>query len=83
MTRSTAWAVCEKARLPEVAAAEPTTRPLPTVLALAKYPNVVVKMSERSSYSSQLHPYKNIHGGEPTTTCQMSFAVSPFESSGS
>ena len=35
---------------------------LPDMLALAKYPNVGVKMSGAPSYSSQPYPYKNIHG---------------------
>ena len=47
------------------AAAGPTTRPLPIcreMLALAKYPNVAVKLSGAPSYSSQPYPYRNIHG---------------------
>ena len=35
---------------------------LPEMLALAKHPNVGVKMSGAPSYSSQPYPYKNIHG---------------------
>src|SRR6266705_966826 len=35
---------------------------LPDMLALAKYPNLGVKMSGAPSYSSQPYPYKNIHG---------------------
>jgi predicted TIM-barrel fold metal-dependent hydrolase len=35
---------------------------LPDMLALAKYPNVGVKMSGAPSYSSRPYPYKNIHG---------------------
>jgi predicted TIM-barrel fold metal-dependent hydrolase len=35
---------------------------LPEMLALAKFPNVGVKMSGAPSYSSQPYPYKNIHG---------------------
>ncbi len=35
---------------------------LPDMLALAKCPNVGVKMSGAPSYSSQPYPYKNIHG---------------------
>ena len=31
-------------------------------LALARYPNVAIKMSGAPSYSSQPYPYKNIHG---------------------
>ena len=32
------------------------------MLALARFPNVAVKMSGAPSYSSQPYPYKNIHG---------------------
>jgi len=35
---------------------------LKDMLALAKYPNVGVKMSGAPSYSSQPYPYRNIHG---------------------
>ncbi len=35
---------------------------LPEMLALAKLPNVAVKMSGAPSYSSQPYPYRNIHG---------------------
>ena len=35
---------------------------LPEMLALAKLPNVAVKMSGAPSYSSAPYPYKNIHG---------------------
>ena len=35
---------------------------LPNMLALAKLPNVGVKLSGAPSYSSQSYPYKNIHG---------------------
>lgn len=35
---------------------------LPDMLALAKYPNIAVKLSGAPSTSSQLYPYKNIHG---------------------
>jgi predicted TIM-barrel fold metal-dependent hydrolase len=35
---------------------------LPEMLALAKYPNVSVKLSGAPSYSSDPYPYKNIHG---------------------
>jgi predicted TIM-barrel fold metal-dependent hydrolase len=35
---------------------------LPEMLALAKLPNVAVKMSGAPSYSSASYPYKNIHG---------------------
>ena len=35
---------------------------LPEMLALARLPNVGVKMSGAPSYSSQPYPYKNIHG---------------------
>ena len=35
---------------------------LKDMLALAKFPNVAVKMSGAPSYSSQPYPYKNIHG---------------------
>ena len=35
---------------------------LADMLALARYPNVGVKMSGAPSYSSQPYPYKNIHG---------------------
>jgi predicted TIM-barrel fold metal-dependent hydrolase len=35
---------------------------LKDMLALAKYPNVGVKMSGAPSYSSQAYPYKSIHG---------------------
>jgi predicted TIM-barrel fold metal-dependent hydrolase len=35
---------------------------LPAMLALAKHPNIGVKMSGAPSYSSQPYPYKNIHG---------------------
>src|SRR2546428_11043018 len=31
-------------------------------LAVARYPNVAVKMSGAPGYSSQPYPYKNIHG---------------------
>ena len=34
----------------------------PDMLALAKYPNIAVKLSGAPSYSSQPYPYKNIHG---------------------
>ena len=34
---------------------------LPEMLALAKYPNVAVKLSGAPSYSSQPYPYRNIH----------------------
>ena len=47
------------------APAAPTTRPGPIsadMLALAKLPNVGVKMSGAPSYSSHPYPYKNIHG---------------------
>ena len=32
------------------------------MLALARFPNVAVKMPGAPSYSSQPYPYKNIHG---------------------
>jgi predicted TIM-barrel fold metal-dependent hydrolase len=32
------------------------------MLALARYPNVAVKLSGAPSYSSQPYPYRNIHG---------------------
>ena len=35
---------------------------LKDMLALAKYPNIGVKLSGAPSYSSQPYPYKNIHG---------------------
>jgi len=35
---------------------------LPNMLALAKLPNVAVKLSGAPSYSSDPYPYKNIHG---------------------
>jgi predicted TIM-barrel fold metal-dependent hydrolase len=35
---------------------------LPNMLALAKLPNVAVKLSGAPSYSSEAYPYKNIHG---------------------
>src|SRR2546422_10542393 len=35
---------------------------LPDILALAKFPNVAVKMSGAPSYSSQPYPFRNIHG---------------------
>jgi predicted TIM-barrel fold metal-dependent hydrolase len=35
---------------------------LPDMLALAKYPNVAVKMSGAPSYSGASYPYRNIHG---------------------
>ena len=35
---------------------------LKDTLAMAKYPNVAIKMSGAPSYSSQPYPYKNIHG---------------------
>ena len=35
---------------------------LPNMLALAKFPNVAVKLSGAPSTSSQPYPYKNIHG---------------------
>lgn len=35
---------------------------LPQMLALAKLPNVAVKLSGAPSYSSDAYPYKNIHG---------------------
>ncbi|MGZ5171266.1 MAG: amidohydrolase family protein [Burkholderiales bacterium] len=35
---------------------------LPNMLALAKLPNVAVKLSGAPSYSSQAYPYRNIHG---------------------
>jgi hypothetical protein len=35
---------------------------LKDTLALAKYPNVAIKMSGAPSYSSLPYPYKNIHG---------------------
>ena len=35
---------------------------LPDMLALARFPNVAVKMSGAPSYSSQPYPYRNIHG---------------------
>ena len=35
---------------------------LKDTLALARYPNVAIKMSGAPSYSSQAYPYKNIHG---------------------
>ncbi len=35
---------------------------LDDMLALAKYPNVAVKLSGAPSYSSQPYPYRNIHG---------------------
>src|SRR5205823_10790898 len=35
---------------------------LPEMLALARFPNVGVKMSGAPSYSSQPYPYTNIHG---------------------
>ena len=35
---------------------------LPEMLALAKLPNIGVKLSGAPSYSSQAYPYKNIHG---------------------
>jgi len=35
---------------------------LDEMLALAKYPNVAVKVSGAPSYSSQPYPYRNIHG---------------------
>ena len=35
---------------------------LPEMLALARLPNVAVKMSGAPSYSSQPYPYRNIHG---------------------
>jgi len=34
---------------------------LPELLALAKYPNVAVKLSGAPSYSSEPYPYRNIH----------------------
>src|SRR5438034_8772855 len=35
---------------------------LPDMLALAKFPNVAVKMSGAPSYSSQPYPFRNVHG---------------------
>ena len=35
---------------------------LKNMLALAKFPNIAVKLSGAPSYSSQPYPYKNIHG---------------------
>ncbi|HTD91428.1 MAG TPA: amidohydrolase family protein [Burkholderiales bacterium] len=35
---------------------------LKDMLALAKFPNIAVKLSGAPSYSSQAYPYKNIHG---------------------
>ncbi|MGZ5119491.1 MAG: amidohydrolase family protein [Burkholderiales bacterium] len=35
---------------------------LPNMLALAKLPNVAVKLSGAPSYSSEAYPYRNIHG---------------------
>ena len=35
---------------------------LKETLAMARYPNVAIKMSGAPSYSSQPYPYKNIHG---------------------
>ena len=35
---------------------------LPDMLALARYPNVAVKLSGAPSYSSEPYPYRNIHG---------------------
>jgi predicted TIM-barrel fold metal-dependent hydrolase len=35
---------------------------LPNMLALAKLPNVAVKLSGAPSYSSERYPYRNIHG---------------------
>jgi len=35
---------------------------LPDMLALAKYPNIAVKLSGAPSYSSHPYPYKNLHG---------------------
>src|SRR3989442_879350 len=45
-----------------VLAVEAAFADLKEMLALAKLPNVGVKMSGAPSYSSQPYPYKNIHG---------------------
>jgi predicted TIM-barrel fold metal-dependent hydrolase len=41
---------------------EESFKSLPEMLALAKYPNVAVKLSGAPSNSSDAYPWKNVHG---------------------
>lgn len=41
---------------------EASFRSLPDMIALARYPNVAVKLSSAPNYSSESYPWRNIHG---------------------
>jgi len=59
------WAACEREGLPVGLLAGgqmPALAKIAEPLAMARYPNVAIKMSGAPSYSSQPYPYKNIHG---------------------